>query len=31
MDVAMGIITKPILLKKDTLINIFKITDTTER
>ena len=31
MEVAIGIITKPSLLKNDTLIRIFKITDMTDK
>ena len=31
MEVAIGIMTKPNLLNKDTLINIFKITETADR
>ena len=31
MDVAIGIITKPIFLKNITLIKIFKITDITDK
>ena len=31
MEVAIGIIIKPILLKNDTLIRIFKITEITDR
>ena len=31
IEVAIGIITKPNLLNKDTLITIFRVTDITDR